>query len=248
MFALARFTIPTHDACMHAITYRGLQVHLGTRAEVFQKLTSYLRTSEPHQVLTLNPEYVVLAKHNPELVALSQRAALCIVDGMGLALAVRHFGKLERYPGADLVPELCAYCAAHQVRIGIVLLPGGLSTPEQVLTVLQQHYPNLTVGVWYQDNSLQLRIETFQPTVLFVALGQPTQDLWIAKHLQSLPSIRVAIGVGGAVDFLTGVRRRAPRVMRSLGVEWLWRLITQPRRVVRIFRATFGFWYTILFQ
>ncbi|MEK7640178.1 MAG: WecB/TagA/CpsF family glycosyltransferase [Patescibacteria group bacterium] len=233
---------------MQAIIYRGLKVHLGTRAEAFQTLTNFLTSTGQHQVVTLNPEYVVLASKNQTLVEISERASLCLVDGIGLALAVRGFGALERYPGADLVPDLCAYCTTQQMKIGIVLRPGGLSTPENVQKALQQKFPDISADVWYEDELVEGRIQVYAPTLLFVVLGQPQQDLWIAKNLATFPSVHVAIGVGGAIDFLTGARRRAPRLMRALGVEWLWRLVTQPRRFVRVFRATFGFWYTILFQ
>lgn len=233
---------------MQAITYRGLKLHLGTRAETFQTLTKFLVAGGQHQVITLNPEYVVLAKRNQALVQLTQRASLSLVDGTGLAFAVRRFGLVERYPGADLVPELCTFCATHQMKVGMVLLPDGLSTPTQVQGVLKQKFPNLNAEVWYAHETLSASVQKFQPALLFVALGQPHQDFWIAENLKLFPSVHVAIGVGGAVDFLTGTQRRAPSLMRSLGLEWLWRLVTQPRRFARIFRATFGFWYTILFQ
>lgn len=233
---------------MQAITYRGLQIHLGTRADAFVTLTSFFAGGEQHQVVTLNPEYVVLAHRNPALVQLTKQASLCLVDGIGLALAVKRFGFLERYPGADLVPALCTYCATRQITVGIVLLPSGLSTPAQVKSVLKQKFPNLNTEVWYANETLSASIQKFQPALLFVALGQPQQDFWIAENLTMFPSVRVAIGVGGAIDFLTGARRRAPRVMRFLGVEWLWRLVTQPQRLPRILRATFGFWYTILLR
>lgn len=233
---------------MKAITYRGLKVNLGTQVEALAVLKNYFSSNSQHQVITLNPEYVVLAHHNPALTELTQNAGLCLVDGIGLALALRRFGLLERYPGADLVPELLNYCAPQKLKIGVVLLPGGLSMPEQVKTRLIQKFSNLQLSAWYADHALTMNIQQFKPALLLVALGQPEQDFWIAEHLATFPSIRVAIGVGGAIDFLTGARRRAPRLMRTLGVEWLWRLVTQPKRFPRILRATFGFWYTILFR
>lgn len=233
---------------MQAITYRGLKVHLGTRADTLHTLSSMLTSGDQHQVVTLNPEYVVLAARNPRLVALTQHASLCLVDGMGLALAVQRFGVLERYPGADIVPDLLRFCAANKSKVGVVLSRNGLSTPKKVVENLTKQFTGLHVAAWSEHDTLKNDIEQFQPNLLLVTFGQPRQDTWIADHLSALPSIRVAIGIGGAIDFLTGARRRAPRVMRMLGVEWLWRLVTQPWRFTRIVRATFGFWYTILFR
>ncbi len=233
---------------MRAITYRGLQVHIGTRAEFRTELGTAFTGNSQKQVVTLNPEFVVLATRNPDLVALTQRAGLCVVDGIGLALALRQFGHLERYPGADMVPDLLDFCAKNQRRVGVILTHSGLSTPSQVVATLIRLYPGLRLEAWDEADAHEQSIQHFSPELLLVTFGQPRQDFWIAEHLQALPSVRVAIGVGGAVDFLTGARRRAPRVMRVLGLEWLWRLITQPQRFLRILRATFGFWYTILFR
>lgn len=232
---------------MQAIPYRGLQVHIGSRAEALTALKDFLLSSSSHQVITLNPEYVVLAARNPALSQLTQGASLCLVDGFGLALALRRFGTLERYPGADMVPDLLRYCAAHQKSVGVVLTHDGLSTSSRVVAKLTEQFPGLRVAAWDEQEDIQKKIRQFAPGLLLVTFGQPRQDFWIAENMASCQSVRVAIGVGGAIDFLTGARRRAPRAMRTLGVEWLWRLLTQPWRIPRIFRATFGFWYTILF-
>ena len=80
-------------------------------------------------------------------------------------------------------------------------------------------------------------IRTAAPHLLLVAFGAPAQDLWITKHLTEMPSVRVAVGVGGTFDFLAGRVKRAPAFMRSLGLEWLWRMIREPRRIGRIWRA-----------
>jgi N-acetylglucosaminyldiphosphoundecaprenol N-acetyl-beta-D-mannosaminyltransferase len=233
---------------MQAITYRGLKAHIGTRADAFKTLKGFLESSSQHQVITLNPEYVVLAARKPEMVKLTHHSSLCVIDGVGLAFALRKFGFIQRYPGADLVPDLLRYCEKQGTNVGIVLSANGLSTPEQVYAHLQRHFPKLQFSAWYEDDKLVENINLKNPVLLLVTFGQPRQDFWILENLTRLSSVKLAIGVGGTIDFLTGVRRRAPRLMRTIGVEWLWRLITQPKRLPRIFRATFGFWYTILFR
>ena len=231
---------------MHAISYRNLKVHIGSRAEACHELTTVLHKGGQHQVITLNPEFIVLASKNPTLAALTHKVAFCLVDGIGLAFALRRYGALERYPGADMVPDLLQYCAAHQKTVGVVLTHGGLSTNTTVVTRLTHAFPGLRIAAWDEHENVHDKVRQFAPDVLLVTFGQPRQDFWIAENVPNFQSVHLAIGVGGAIDFLTGARKRAPRVMRALGLEWLWRLFTQPRRFLRILRATFGFWYTIL--
>lgn len=85
------------------------------------------------------------------------------------------------------------------------------------------------------------RINLAQPRILLVAYGSPAQEFWIRRNLHLMPSVRVAIGVGGAFDFHSGMVRRAPAPLRKIGLEWLWRLTREPRRFKRIWRATVTF-------
>lgn len=91
------------------------------------------------------------------------------------------------------------------------------------------------------EDELCERIRNAQPDILFVAYGSPAQEEWIHRNLDKLGSVKVAIGVGGAIDFAAGKAKRAPGLLRSLGLEWFWRLISQPRRFKRIWNATFVF-------
>lgn len=86
----------------------------------------------------------------------------------------------------------------------------------------------------------------FPPAILFVALGAPKQEKWIAENLKKMPDVKLAVGVGGAFDFISGRVKRAPKFMRTLGMEWLWRLIIQPWRIERIFKAVVVFPLLIL--
>jgi len=91
------------------------------------------------------------------------------------------------------------------------------------------------------EDELCERINLAQPDILFVSFGSPAQEEWIHRNLQKLSTIRVAIGVGGAIDFAAGKAKRAPKLLRGLGLEWFWRLLTQPRRFKRVWNATFVF-------
>ncbi len=97
-----------------------------------------------------------------------------------------------------------------------------------------------------KTDALTSAINKAKPDILLVALGAPKQEKWIAENLPKLPSVKLAIGVGGTFDFISGLVRRAPRFMRALGFEWLWRLLIQPWRFRRIFNATIKFIATVL--
>ena len=84
---------------------------------------------------------------------------------------------------------------------------------------------------------LNKEIGKFAPDILFVAFGAPFQEQWICDNLSLLPSVKLAIGVGGAIDMISGKLPRAPKIIRKIGMEWLWRLCLEPRRMVRVFNA-----------
>ncbi len=96
-----------------------------------------------------------------------------------------------------------------------------------------------------ENNKLLERVKQAKPDILFVAFGHGKQEKWLAEFIKEMPSVKVAMGVGGAFDYLSGRVRRAPRLVRQLGLEWLWRLIFQPWRVSRIWRAVWTFSFLV---
>ncbi len=233
---------------MQQITYRNVRLDIGALTELRVALLQLLVKPVTSRVMTINPEYVVLAQKRPELTTLTHSAALSLVDGVGLAWALHGYGHVDRYPGADAVQDVCKTLAAKHALVGVLVPVGGLSKPEDIQRHLEMRFSGLRCSVWTISPDVQERIAHEKPTALFVTLGQPLQDIWGAEHAAALTDTALVMGVGGAIDFLTEARRRAPRFLRRLGLEWLWRLVTQPRRFPRILRATFGFWYTILFR
>ncbi len=163
---------------------------------------------------------------------------------------------LNRVAGSDLIKEIFIRIPPKH---GVYMVGGLPSTQEVLRHALAAAYPQMDVrGVEYglrnvriadqgivydkqEDEALCRRIQQVAPSVLVVGFGQIKQELWIAEHLLKFPSVRLFIGVGGALDFISGATRRSPRWMRNHGLEWLWRLITQPRRIGRIFTATVRF-------
>lgn len=157
----------------------------------------------------------------------------------------------ERITGADLMQSICAV-SIHN-RTPIFLLGAVPGVAEKVKEILEIRYPNVNiVGTFSgspEENDfprIQSLIAETRPEILFVAYGSPAQEIWSAKHLKQLQSVKIAMGVGGAFDFIAGVRKRAPKWMQKTGIEWLYRLMQEPSRFKRIWNAAVKFPLTVI--
>ncbi|MDX1993257.1 MAG: WecB/TagA/CpsF family glycosyltransferase [bacterium] len=194
------------------------------------------------QVCTINPEFVMMAQRDPNFRNILKRAHLCIPDGIGLLLAARWMGRPlpERVTGSDGVPKI----AERAVREGwrLFLLGAAPGVAEKAAAVLQRDYPGLQIAGVYsgspapdEEDAIVERVNASRANILFVAYGAPNQDKWIARNLPRL-KVQMAMGVGGTFDFIAGIIPRAPVWMRRAGLEWLYRLYLQPRRIGRMMR------------
>ncbi len=190
----------------------------------------------PHQIATANPEFVMLAQRDPAFRAVLERADLCMADGVGLLWAARRLGRPlpERVTGSDAVPLIAARAARQGWRL--YLLGAAPGVAERTAAILRERYPGLQIAGVYAGSpadrdapAIVARICQARADVLLVAYGAPAQDLWIARHRDEL-AVPVMMGVGGTFDHIAGVQRRAPAWLQRLGLEWLFRLVTQPRR------------------
>jgi len=204
-------------------------------------------------VATPNPEMLLAAENNIEFKRILQKTDLNIPDGTGIIwAAARHGTPLpERVTGTDLMQALC-HKITPDIRVFLLGAPPGVA--EKTAKKLQEHKHTNIVGTYagsaspLDDAKLRELINTARPDLLFVAFGAPKQEFWISRNLPHLPTVKVVMGVGGAFDFISGVRKRAPAWMRRIGLEWLYRLFQQPKRIVRIFNATVRFPLTFLFD
>jgi N-acetylglucosaminyldiphosphoundecaprenol N-acetyl-beta-D-mannosaminyltransferase len=196
-------------------------------------------TGRTHQVATVNVDFVVNASADPELLELLQHTDLSIPDGMPLVWAPRLLGApvRERTSGVDLLPAL----ARRSVDSGhrIVLFGGAGEVAGEAARLLRDRYPGAHVesvsgAIVAADGTMDEvwleRLRATEADVLCVALGNPKQERWIARHGAAVGA-PVAIGVGGTLDFLTGVTKRAPAWMRAASLEWLHRALSEPRRL-----------------
>lgn len=151
-----------------------------------------------------------------------------------------------RVTGADLLFKIVEESQKNGWRIYLLGAAPGIASI--AIERLHKKYPNVVFAGSFagtpaetHEDELCERINLAKPDILFVAYGSPAQEEWIHRNLNKLNTVKVSIGIGGAIDFAAGKAKRAPKLLRSLGLEWFWRLLTQPRRFKRIWNATFVF-------
>lgn len=226
------------------------------------RLAQWLQGETLHHVVTLNPEMVMQAQTNPIFREAMAAAEARVPDGAGIiwarwylrstywslwpSLLAFMFQPVERITGVELVWKLAKQCAATGQHMYLV---GG--TPTQIkgaAAVLRKQFPNLKLFTspphifsLVGPPNIVADIVAHQPKVLLVAYGSPQQTLWIERQRKNLTGVAVAVGVGGAFAILAEEQPRAPRVLRTLNLEWLWRLSLEPRRLPRIWQAAVRF-------
>lgn len=152
----------------------------------------------------------------------------------------------QRITGVDLMESICT--VSRENKIPIFLLGAKAGVAEKVKEILEIRYPAVNIVGTFSGSpndfdfpAIHALIAETRPEILFVAYGSPAQELWIAHHLSKFPSVKIAMGVGGAFDFLSKLKKRAPKWMQKLGLEWLYRLLKEPSRIKRIWNAAVKF-------
>ncbi len=242
---------------MKSVDILGVRVHSLSSADKAFVLHSLLVKKQSHVVVTVNPEIVMWAQKDRGYRDMINAADLSIADGVGLTFASRHAGqRLHRWTGYDFVLDLMG-TAAKENRSVFLLGGKPLAAHKSALT-LRKLYPTLRIAGAEQGPPIgmsgrEIRVDEsdqkyliehlrlLEPDILLVAFGHPKQEKWIARSLHLLPSVRVAVGVGGVFEYLSGSVYRAPWAMRVLGLEWLFRVVRQPWRLPRIITAVVRF-------
>lgn len=220
----------------------GINIDDVTMNQVIEIAEGWLSKPGKHYIVTPNPEILVMAQDDRDLKEVINNADLAIPDGVGLKLT----GDIVMTtPGIDVMEGLIKMAEEKGFTVGF--LGGRGEVAAKIAECLRKKYPKLKIsfadsGGEVDENGKMLsdyRLPTTaedgsQKTVdlLFVAFGPPKQEKWIAKNLSKLP-VKVAMGVGGAFDYLSGKVPRAPIWIRNLGFEWLFRLCLQPWRIKR---------------
>jgi N-acetylglucosaminyldiphosphoundecaprenol N-acetyl-beta-D-mannosaminyltransferase len=229
-----------------------------SRNEAVRRIAGFLGGVQGRMVTTPNPEMLVAASRSARFRDVLRSADLAVPDGIGLVYAARWLGHRvpERVSGADLVDDISALAAAQGRSLYLLGAEEGIAA--MAAETLRVRYPDLRIvgassggrlrhdGEWVIEGRELEKIAAAAPDILLVAFGHGKQEEWIAAHLPDLPSVKVAMGVGGTFDFLAGKAARAPAAMRRLGLEWAWRLVREPWRFRRIVTAVLVFPWLVL--
>jgi N-acetylglucosaminyldiphosphoundecaprenol N-acetyl-beta-D-mannosaminyltransferase len=218
---------------------------LGTRVDgvslagLLKRVEEFVASGGRHRVLYANVHVLNTACRDPELRRVLNRADLVYCDGAGVKLGAWLLGHRlpERMTGADWIHELCAFCQERGFSLYFLGAEPGVAA--LAAEKLRAKYPGLIISGTHhghyehygpQDDEVIAEINALRPDILLVGFGTPLQEKWIAHHSARLEA-PVVWAVGALVDFVSGKTPRAPRWMLNHGLEWLYRLLTEPRRL-----------------
>lgn len=224
----------------HQVDILGVKVNQITFVEAVAYIKDLVQKEGQYQIATVNPEFVVTATRDQEFQKILESVDLAVPDGVGLVMAGKILGTplKGRVPGTDLVEELARVGEGLGWRF--YLLGGRQGSGELASKLLRIRYPQIKIAGFFEgDGSESGDIETVKIVkgagkidILLVAYGHPKQEKWIKRNLAKTEA-KVAIGVGGAFDYLSNQKKRAPGFLRQIGFEWAYRLIWEPWRLKR---------------
>lgn len=226
----------------HAPELLGIPLPQDSKKTILEKVDFALfRPREMVHVVSLNPENLVVSTTDPEFKEVLRNAHIHLIDGIGVRLGalLKGIPVGERWTGADFMDECIKHVAEKRLRI--VFLGGKAGLAEKVASCYSDLYPSLSfyslMGIKDINNYSQedegahilQHIHTIRPHIIFASFGSPFQEKWLWRNREELRGILCA-GVGGAFEFASGTVPRAPKLVRLVGLEWLYRLMVQPWR------------------
>ncbi len=230
----------------NSITILGVRINNFSVREIKEKISGILKNSpEQKFAATLNPEIVLKAHRDEKYRHILSSADLNICDGFGLRLAgfLKGNRMKARFTGVEMADFLLENAKKLNLRVLVIATENSLSTPEEIERAINKKYPGLSVKSEYFSPSQDFFENGIikEAEIVFVNFGAPQQEKFIFENREKFPSAKILVGVGGTFDFLTGRIRRAPGFLRAIGLEWLWRMIQEPKRFKRIWNAVVVF-------
>jgi len=223
-----------------SIDLLGVKVHRIDVPEALDTIRGFIRSGKPHMVVTADSSMIVLAQRDSDFRALVNAADLVTPDSSGVLLGAKLLGTplKERVSGVDLGREICRMAA--QDGFSVYLLGGAPGVAEAAAERLTEAFPGLQIaGTQHgyfdpsEDSGVAAKVMASGAKALLVGMGIPRQEKFIRDHLNEL-GVCVAMGVGGTLDVLSGKVKRAPAWMQRHGLEWLYRLVRNPRKISKV--------------
>lgn len=232
-------------------TYPVLGVNISncSKSDFFVSINERLQNNDenlpPYFVVTVNPEIAIQSIVDNSFRKILQSSSINTADGIGITWAVKHLyhKSVDRITGSDSLEKICAVCANLDQSVFFYGAAPGIA--DKAAKILKERNSGLRVeGVFSPDSTntqfeqlpITTQIELQHASVVFVALGAPSQEKWIYENMHKLKNCRLIIGIGGSFDFIAGTQKRAPIMFRKSGLEWLYRLYKNPSRWRRMLR------------
>lgn len=236
-----------------SVSILGVRIDRVAWDDLLDAIVRWTEQGGTHRIATVNTEYIMAARHDPQFAAILRRTDLNVPDSVGVLWAARWLGHplRERITGSDGIYRIAERCARRRLRLYLFGARPGIA--ERVADVLIARYPELTVCGTHpgladahivdgpENQAVAERIRLCQADVLLIAYPQIPQEKWLTCN-QVQTGVPVAMGVGAAFDFVAGAQRRAPRWLRRLGLEWFYRLVRQPWRWRRMLVLPHAAW------
>ncbi len=232
-------TLPVQDH-IPAVSLFGVRVHAVSMDEAVRYILRFVEEGVPRQAVTADSSMVVMAQTDRHLRDIINSADLVTPDSIGILWAChrRRIAMPERVSGVDIVTQLAKVSAQKGLRLFFLGAQPGVA--EEAAVRLSQRYPGVQIAGWHHgyfppeaESEVAEKIRQVRPDVLCVAMGIPKQEKWIDRYRYVL-QVPVSIGVGGTFDVLSGRVRRAPLWMQRMGMEWLWRVGHNPRKIAKV--------------
>ena len=204
-----------------------------------------------YYVVTPNPEIVMLARDDEGMLSAAKEAELVIADGIGVIYGARILGTplIDRIPGIDFTSALME--KMNREGRSLFLFGSKPGVAEKAAENLSVKYPNMKIvgtndGYFTDDEPIIEKINAAKPDLMLVCLGAPKQEKWMQKNAHRL-DVGIMVGAGGSLDVFAGVVERAPEVWQRLGLEWLHRLLKDPKRIGRMMKLP-KFIFAVIFK
>jgi N-acetylglucosaminyldiphosphoundecaprenol N-acetyl-beta-D-mannosaminyltransferase len=231
------------DGDRDRVVIDGLAFDNVTMEEAIRAVEDHIARRREMLVVTTNVDNLLRLGRDEEFRHCYASADMVLADGMPLLWVARLQGTplKDRVSGADFVTEYCRVAARDGRRVFFL---GGLDgVAQRAADILQKQFPGLVIAGSHcpslgfdqnedENHKIVEMVRRGRPDIVFVAAGAPKQEKWLTRYRSEFGPV-VCMGVGAAFDFVSGRRRRAPRFMRNHGLEWLWRLLHEPRRLFR---------------
>jgi len=226
----------------------GIGIDPVTMQEALSRIERFIQERVPRIVITADASGIVLAQKDPRWRDILLKADLVTPDSFGIIWASRKLGSplSERVTGVDLVLELCALSESKGYRLFFLGASPGVA--DKAVERMRKRFPGIrVVGTAHgyfsdeEERSIVEKVRHARPDVLFVAMGIPRQEKFIVEHLYEM-AVPVSIGVGGSFDVLSGLTKRAPYLIQKMHLEWLWRLMMNPKKWRKVLTLPIFVW------